>query len=203
MSSVEFQHLLVSSPISNTLFSFIHPTKERTKPLDLLIMEPDILRRDVIQQKRYPSITQSKKPLSIQGIRGIIQHPNPTLILQSIQQLYPHALQEWSGFITLVLMEIIEKKIHSPETIKLLEYLPLIWQKSEEEWEMHWNRARNYTLEIQQLALVDYFEKKCRGNYSIPLQTRRFIEARNHKQSQEWVDNYTSTKKRLPIGDFY
>ena len=202
MTSVKFQHLLTSTHIANTLFSFFHPTKEKTKPLDLLILKSEILRQDAIQQKKYPCITDSKKPISIHGIRNIIQHPVPTDILHSIQQLYPHALQEWSGFITLVLMEIIEKRNYSPETIKLLEYLPLIWEKSDEEWEMHWNRARNYSLEIQHLSLVDYFEKKCRWEYPIPLQTRRFIEARNHTQSQDWVNKYASTKKHLPVGDF-
>ena len=200
MTKVNLEFVLGFSRIANTIYDFYYTRNNRTTPLDLLIMMPTLL----FSRKALCSLECPRDTISIQGIREIIHYPQPKRVCQHIQRVYHRALKKWHRFVTIVLMEVIEryytKKVNT-DILVFLDYLPTLWDKSPDEWDTHWNRARNYCLEIQSLGLVDYFNHKCFCQYSIPIQTHRFICQRKHTLSQEWIFQHNIIIEQPPVED--
>lgn len=200
MTKVNLEFVLGLSRIANTIYDFYYDRNNRTTSIDLMIIMPSLL----FSRKALCSLEFPRDTISIQGIREIIRSPNPKSVCQRIQRVYPRALKEWHGFVTIVLMEIIElyEEIEARyDVIVFLNYLPLLWNKSPDEWDTHWNRARNYCLEIQSLGLVDYFNQKCYQLHLIPIQTHRFICQRGHAASLKWISERNIVIEQIRVED--
>ena len=141
------------------------------------------------------NINLTNQTISIHGIREIIMKPNPIQSLEWISREYSSCLQDWYPYITVIFMELVEigsRYYPMRHYQNIINWLRHTFKKSQTKWETHYLRALHYSLEIGNTYFADilYLYLDTSRPITIPRQTLKFVEERNHVNSLQWIKNH-------------